>query len=93
MLLGDGDRSPSRQIPGWPTISTGVCKNTPPDKKTGWKVSFENTESRTGLRFLLLGRMAKAHMKGMFFTDTGSTTAAATATTIPAVLLLPYKIT
>ena len=42
----------------------GVCgKNTPPDKKTGWKISFENTESGAGLQFLLLGRMAKAHVQ------------------------------
>ena len=47
-------------------------QNTPPDKKTGWKPSFESTKSGAGLQFLLLGRMAKAHLKGMFlFTDTG----------------------
>ena len=47
---------------------TGVCKNnTPPDEKTDWKISSENTESGAGLQFLLLGRMAKARRKGMLF--------------------------
>ena len=48
---------------------TGVCENnTPPDMKTGWQISFENTEPGTGLQFLLLRRMAKARAKGVFFT-------------------------
>ena len=39
----------------------GVCeKNTPSDKKTGWKISFESTQSGAGLQFLLLGPMASA---------------------------------
>ena len=47
---------------------TGVCeKNTPPDGKTGWKISFENTRSWAALQFLLLGRMAKAQVEEMFF--------------------------
>ena len=41
-------------------------KNTSADKKTGWKFSFENLQSGAGLQFLLLGRMAKAHVKGLF---------------------------
>ena len=46
----------------------GVCeKNTPLEKKTGWKISSENTKSVAGLQFLLLGRMAKAQVKGVFF--------------------------
>ena len=54
---------------------TGVSeKNTPPDKRTGWKISFESTKSGAGLQFRFLGRMAKARAKGMIsFTDTGST--------------------
>ena len=47
---------------------TGVCENkTPLDNKTGWNISFESTKSGAGLQFLLLGRMAKAHGKGVFF--------------------------
>ena len=38
-------------------------KNTPPDKKTGWITSLENTTSGAGLQLLLLGRMAKARRK------------------------------
>ena len=53
------------------TWCTGVCeKNTPPDKKTGWNISFESTKSGAGLQFLLLGRMAKAHGKGVFLLQT-----------------------
>ena len=37
---------------------------------TGWKISFESTKSGVGLQFLLPGRMAKAHIKGMFFSQT-----------------------
>ena len=47
-----------------------VNKNTPPDKKAGRKISFEQNESRAGLQFLLLGRMAKAHVKGTIFSQT-----------------------
>ena len=51
--------------------NTGVYeKVTPPDKKTGWKISFENTESGAGLQFLLLGRMAKARVKGVIILQT-----------------------
>ena len=38
-------------------------KNTPPDGES----AFESTESGAGLQFLLLGRMAKAHVKGVLF--------------------------
>ena len=41
-----------------------VTKNTPLDKRTGWKFSFQNTKSGAGLQFLLLDRMAKASAKG-----------------------------
>ena len=38
--------------------STGVCeKNTPPDKKTGWKISCGNAKSVAGLQLLLLDRL------------------------------------
>ena len=48
-------------------------KNTPPDKKRGWKISSESTKSGAGLQFPLLGRMAKAHVEGVScFTDTGN---------------------
>ena len=47
-------------------ILVPVKRNTPPDKNTGWKISFENTKSVAGLQFLPLGRMAKARAKGMF---------------------------
>ena len=50
---------------------TGVCeKGTPPDKKAGWVSNFENTESVAGLQFLLLGRMAKARVKVVSFSET-----------------------
>ena len=42
-----------------------------PDKKTLGKISLKNAESWAGLQFLLPGRMAKAHVKGVFFTETG----------------------
>ena len=41
-----------------------------PDTRTGWRISFENTESGAGSRFLLLGRMAKAQAKGVCFSQT-----------------------
>ena len=44
-------------------------KNTPPEKTTGWRISFESARSGAGLQFLLLGRMAKAHVKGVFFSE------------------------
>ena len=45
-----------------------VCEknNTPPDKKTGKQIRFECAKSGAGEQFMLLGRMAKAHVKGMF---------------------------
>ena len=50
--------------------STGICeKNTPPDKKTGWKISFESAKSGAGLQFLSLDCRAKAHLKECVFTD------------------------
>ena len=53
------------------TYVHGVCeKNTPPDEKTGWKVSFESTKSSAGLQLPLLGRMARARRKGVFFVQT-----------------------
>ena len=52
-------------VSGLPQAYTDVCeKNTPPDKKTGWKISPENTKSGAGLQFLLLGRRATALVKG-----------------------------
>ena len=42
-------------------------KNTPPDKMTGWEFSFENLKRGAGLQVLLLGRMAKAQVKGYIF--------------------------
>ena len=44
--------------------------STPPDKKTGWKISFESTKSRAGLQFLLSGPMAKAQVTGAFLSQT-----------------------
>ena len=65
---GDLGSRPQRRQPEARGGITGVCeKNTPPDKKTGWKISFESTESGAGLQFLLLARMAKAHVKGLIF--------------------------
>ena len=52
------------------SVLTGVGEtNTPPDKKTGWKISFESTKSRAGLQFLLPGPMAKAQVKGVFLSQ------------------------
>ena len=51
-------------------IPVSVKKNTPPYKKTGWEISFENTTSGAGLQFLPLGRMAKAQVKEAFFSQT-----------------------
>ena len=48
-------------------LPVSVNKNTPLDKKTGWKISFENTKSGAGLQFLLQGHMAKAHGQGVLF--------------------------
>ena len=46
---------------------TGVCQtNTPPDRKTGWNISFEITKSRARLQLLLLCCMVKAQVKGVF---------------------------
>ena len=43
---------------------TGVCEqNTPPDKKTGWKIGFESTKSVAGLQFVLLGRSVCLHRR------------------------------
>ena len=54
------------------TGTVSVNKNTPPDKKTGWEISFENTKTVAGLQFLLPGRMAKAQARALcLFTDTG----------------------
>ena len=47
-------------------------KKTPPDKNTGWQVSFESTKSGAGLQILLLGRAAKAQASQLFFSDTGT---------------------
>ena len=47
-----------------------LWKNNPPDKNTSWAISFENTKSVAGLQFLLLGRMAKAQVKGLCFSQT-----------------------
>ena len=56
-------------------IPVSVQQKDPPDKETNCKISFDNTESGAGLQSLLLGRMAKAHVKGVvLFTDTGMTT-------------------
>ena len=68
---GGRSRSPHPPTRTYMRWHTGVCgQNIPPDERTGWKISFENTESGTGLQFLLLGRMAKAHVKGMFLLQT-----------------------
>ena len=49
-----------------------VCeKNTPPEKKTCGKSSFQSTKSGAGEQFLPLDCFAKARAKGFFFTDTG----------------------
>ena len=65
--LETSPRRPCAQI-SYDPCTTAVCeKNTPLDKKTGWKISFENTKSGAGLQLLLLGRVAKAHGKGVFF--------------------------
>ena len=52
---------------------TGVCETAiPPEKKTGWNISLDNTTSGARSQFLLLGRMAKAQLQGTsFFTGTG----------------------
>ena len=42
----------------------------PPENNTHWNVSSQVTKSGAGLHFLLLGLMAKAHVKGVFFAQT-----------------------
>ena len=42
-------------------------KNTPPEKRTLGNFSLKNTKSGAGEGFLLLGCMAKACVKGVFF--------------------------
>ena len=51
-------------------LPVSVKENTPPDKKTGLKISSESAKSGAGLQFLLLGRMAKDHGKAMFCSQT-----------------------
>ena len=52
-------------------IQIDVCeKNTPPEKKTCRKNSFQNTELGGGQQFLLLDCRARACTKGVFFSQT-----------------------
>ena len=53
------------------SVSTVVCeRNTPPENKTHWNISFQGTKSGAGLQFLLPGHVAKAHVKGVFLSQT-----------------------
>ena len=50
---------------------TGVCEqNTPPEKTTLGDMSFRSTTSGAGEQFLLQDCMAKADVKGVFFSQT-----------------------
>ena len=51
-------------------IHTGVCEKTPPEKKTGENIGFENAASGAGKQFLLLDCRAKARVKGLFVSQT-----------------------
>ena len=54
-----------------PVVHTGVCeKNTPPEIVKCGKTSFQKAKSGAGKQFLLLVCMAKAHLKGVFFSQT-----------------------
>ena len=47
---------------------TGVCeKNTPPGRKTLWKIGFQSTKSDAGMQFLPPACLAKARAKAVFF--------------------------
>ena len=55
----------------WGEYDTGVSeKNTPPGRKTLWKIGFQSTESGAGMQFLPLDCLAKARAKGVFFPQT-----------------------
>ena len=47
-------------------LDAGVCEQKHSSKNTRWDISFQSTKSGAGLQFLLLGRMAKSQVKGMF---------------------------
>lgn len=51
-------------------LPVSVNKNTPPDQKAGWNISSGSITSGAGLQFPLLGRMAKAQVKGVFCSQT-----------------------
>ena len=52
------------------SIPVSVNK-THPENDTYWNFSFKHTKLGAGLQFLLWDYMAKARVKGVFFTDTG----------------------
>ena len=61
---------PSQAFLSRPANLVSVNKNTPQDEKTGWEISSWSAKSGAGLQFLLMGRMAKAQAKNMFFSQT-----------------------
>ena len=46
-------------------LSTGYGLLCPKEHNTRWTLSFQHTNSGAGLQFMLLGRVAKAHVKGV----------------------------
>ena len=51
-------------------VLTGVClKDTPPERRTRRFISFQNTKSGAGEQYLLLCCRAKAHLKGLHFSQ------------------------
>ena len=53
-------------------ILVSVKKHTPPENNTGGKTGFQSTKSGGGGQFVLFDYIAKARVKGTFFTDTAS---------------------
>ena len=60
-----GERAREQELP------VPVGKNTPREKKTHRKIDIRSINSGSGEQILLKDCKAKAHLKGMFFTDTG----------------------
>ena len=52
-----------------PLLQVSVNKNTPPEKKTCGKNSFQSTKSEGGYQFLLLDCRARARTKRVFFSQ------------------------
>ena len=50
--------------------ATGVCENNNPPKMNTRKIGFRSAKPGAGLQSLLVGRMAKAQVKGVVVSQT-----------------------